>query len=71
MIAAGVKTKVTCVDPSKIAKSFAGRDYDLSLLNTLPAGADRCDENGEFYTFVCDAPVFSVHRCASGGSRGA
>ena len=59
MIAAGVKAKVTCLDPSKIAKSFAGRDYDLRLLNTLPAGADPCGENGEFHTFVCDAPVFS------------
>ena len=29
MIAAGVKAKVTCVDASKIAKSFAGREYDL------------------------------------------
>ena len=59
MIAAGVKAKITCVDPSKIAKSFAGREYDLSLLNALPAGADPCGENGEFHTFVYDAPVFS------------
>ena len=59
MIAAGVKAKVTCVDPSRIAKSFAGREYDLSLLNALPAGADPCGENGEFHTFIYDAPVFS------------
>ena len=44
---------------SKIAKSFAGCEYDLSLLNALPAGADPCGENGEFHTFVYDAPVFS------------
>ena len=59
MIAAGVKAKVTCVDASKIAKSFAGREYDLSLLKDLPAEADPCGENGEFHTFVYDAPVFS------------
>ena len=59
MIGAGVKAKITCVDPSKIAKSFAGCEYDLSLLNALPAGADPCGENGEFHTFVYDAPVFS------------
>ena len=59
MIAAGVKAKVTCVDPSRIAKSFAGREYDLSLLNALPAEADPCGENGEFHTFIYDAPVFS------------
>ena len=59
MIAAGVKAKITCVDPSKLAKTFAGREYDLSLLNALPSGVDPCGENGEFHTFVYDAPVFS------------
>jgi uncharacterized protein (TIGR00290 family) len=59
LIAAGVKAKITCVDPSKIAKSFAGRDYDLGLLAALPPGIDPCGENGEFHTFVEDAPVFS------------
>ena len=59
MIAAGVKAKITCVDPSKLAKSFAGRDYDLRLLQVLPPEIDPCGENGEFHTFVCDAPVFS------------
>jgi diphthamide synthase (EF-2-diphthine--ammonia ligase) len=58
MIAAGVK-KVTCVDPSKIAKCFAGRNYDLSLLTDLPSEAHPCGENGEFHTFVYDAPVFT------------
>jgi uncharacterized protein (TIGR00290 family) len=59
MIAAGVKAKITCVDPAKLAKSFAGREYDLELLRALPTGIDPCGENGEFHTFVCDAPVFS------------
>jgi uncharacterized protein (TIGR00290 family) len=59
MIAAGVKAKITCVDPSKLAKSFAGNEYDLQLLQALPPGIDPCGENGEFHTFVYDAPVFS------------
>jgi diphthamide synthase (EF-2-diphthine--ammonia ligase) len=59
MIAAGVKAKITCVDPSKLAKSFAGHEYDLGLLQALPPGIDPCGENGEFHTFVYDAPVFS------------
>jgi uncharacterized protein (TIGR00290 family) len=59
MIDAGVKAKITCVDPSKLAKSFAGRDYDLSLLDALPVEIDPCGENGEFHTFVYDSPVFS------------
>ena len=59
MIAAGVKAKITCVDSSRLARSFAGRDYDLRLLEDLPPEIDPCGENGEFHTFVCDAPVFS------------
>ncbi len=59
MIAAGVKAKVTCVDPSKLAKSFAGRDYDRGFLDALPPQIDPCGENGEFHTFVYNAPVFS------------
>jgi uncharacterized protein (TIGR00290 family) len=59
MIAAGVKAKITCVDPSKLEKSFAGQEYDLHLLQALPPAIDPCGENGEFHTFVYDAPVFS------------
>ena len=59
MIGAGVKAKVTCVDPVKLAKSYAGRDYDRNFLQTLPHGIDPCGENGEFHTFVYEAPVFS------------
>jgi uncharacterized protein (TIGR00290 family) len=59
MIAAGVKAKITCVDPSKLSKAFAGRDYDLPLLDALPVEIDPCGENGEFHTFVYESPVFS------------
>ncbi|MGD0508079.1 MAG: ATP-binding protein [Terriglobales bacterium] len=59
MIAGGVKAKITCVDPKKLTKSFAGRDYDLRLLQALPPEIDPCGENGEFHTFVYDSPVFS------------
>jgi len=59
MIAGGVKAKITCVDPSKLEKSFAGCEYDLPLLQALPSGIDPCGENGEFHTFVYESPVFS------------
>lgn len=58
MIAAGLKAKITCVDPAKLDTSFGGRDFDLALLESLPAQIDPCGENGEFHTFVHDAPVF-------------
>ncbi|HEX5179422.1 MAG TPA: hypothetical protein VFW04_08845 [Gemmatimonadaceae bacterium] len=59
MIAAGVKARISCVDPSQIARSFAGREFDAALLAELPATADPCGEKGEFHTFVYDAPVFT------------
>jgi uncharacterized protein (TIGR00290 family) len=58
MIAAGVRAKLTCVDPSQLDRSFAGRDFDLELLQDLPERVDPCGENGEFHTFVYEAPVF-------------
>jgi uncharacterized protein (TIGR00290 family) len=59
MIAAGVKAKITCVDSAQVDRTFAGRDFDRALLDSLPPGVDPCGENGEFHTFVYDAPVFS------------
>lgn len=59
MIAGGVKARITCVDPKKLDKSFAGREFDTAFLDALPAGIDPCGENGEFHSFVYDAPVFS------------
>ncbi len=49
---------LVCVDPRKLAASFAGREYDAALLASLPAGVDPCGENGEFHTFVYDGPIF-------------
>jgi len=59
MIGAGVKSRVTCVDPKKLDRSFASREFDAKFLNELPPTVDPCGENGEFHTFVYDAPVFS------------
>ena len=58
MIAAGLRAKVTCVDPKSLAPGFAGRDFDQQFLDDLPAGVDPCGENGEFHTFAYAAPVF-------------
>jgi uncharacterized protein (TIGR00290 family) len=58
MIAAGVKARITCVDPAQVSPAFAGREFDTALLGELPSSADPCGEKGEFHTFVHDAPVF-------------
>lgn len=59
MITAGVKAKVTCVDPTKLDQSFAGRDFNLAFVASLPEQVDPCGENGEFHTFVYEAPIFT------------
>ena len=59
MIEAGVKAKITCVDPAKLDRSFAGREFGNALVDSLPPLADPCGENGEFHTFVYDSPAFS------------
>jgi uncharacterized protein (TIGR00290 family) len=58
MIDAGVEAILTCVDPKKLDRSFAGRQFDRILLADLPAGVDPCGENGEFHTFVANGPMF-------------
>jgi len=58
MVASGLKTILSCVDPKQIDRRFAGRHYDLELLAQLPTSADPCGENGEFHTFVYDGPMF-------------
>ena len=59
IIDAGVRAILTCVDPRKLDRSFAGRDYDRALLRDLPASVDPCGENGEFHSFVHAGPMFS------------
>ena len=58
MIAAGLEARLTCVDPKRLDRSFAGRAFDAALLEALPEGVDPCGENGEFHTFACAGPMF-------------
>jgi diphthamide synthase (EF-2-diphthine--ammonia ligase) len=57
MIAAGLRARLTCVDPRAIPASFVGREFDLRLLSELPPHADPCGENGEFHSFAWDGPM--------------
>jgi len=58
MLAGGVKAYVACLDPRRLPRELAGREYDLALLAQLPDGVDACGENGEFHTFAFDGPGF-------------
>jgi uncharacterized protein (TIGR00290 family) len=59
MIEVGIDAVITCVDPKALDRSFAGRRFDARFLADLPATVDPCGENGEFHTFVRNAPGFS------------
>jgi uncharacterized protein (TIGR00290 family) len=59
MIAGGLRARLCCVDTQQLDASFAGRDFDAALLDDLPAGVDRCGENGEFHTCVAAGPMFT------------
>ena len=58
MIGAGLRARITCVDPRAIDRRFAGREYDATLLAELPSSADPCGERGEFHTFAYHGPMF-------------
>ena len=59
MLAAGLRAKVTCVDPRVINRTFAGREFDAALLDELPDSVDPCGERGEFHTFAWAGPMFN------------
>jgi len=59
VLADGLRARTTCIDPRKLAPSFAGREFDAAFLRDLPPGVDPCGENGEFHTFVTGGPMFA------------
>lgn len=59
MLAGGLRAKLVCVDSRQLDPSFAGRDFDTSLLADLPAEVDPCGERGEFHSCVYGGPMFS------------
>jgi uncharacterized protein (TIGR00290 family) len=58
MLAGGLCAYLTCVDPRKLDRSFAGRRFDAQMLRALPLGVDPCGENGEFHSCVTAGPMF-------------
>ena len=59
MIDAGLKARLTCIDPRKLDRSFAGREFDAALLADLPEDVDPCGENGEFHSCSYAGPMFN------------
>jgi uncharacterized protein (TIGR00290 family) len=60
MVAAGLRARITCIDPRHLPASFCGRIFDEEFLTDLPAKVDPCGERGEFHSFACSGPMFSA-----------
>ena len=59
MIAAGLRARITCLNPKVMDRTFAGREFDAALLADLPPEIDPCGERGEFHTCAYDGPMFN------------
>ncbi len=66
-VAAGHRAVLTCVDTTRLAADFAGREFDADLLDSLPAGCDPCGEHGEFHTLSHAGPSFTAPLCLERG----
>jgi diphthamide synthase (EF-2-diphthine--ammonia ligase) len=71
LIARGVQAQLVTVDCSRLPAAFCGRSYDEDLLAELPDGVCAVGEEGEFHSFVSDAPgLFAAPlRCRPGATR--
>jgi uncharacterized protein (TIGR00290 family) len=58
MVAAGLRARITCVDPRVLDRRFVGREFDAALLAELPSSVDPCGERGEFHSFAYAGPMF-------------
>ncbi|WP_375445512.1 diphthine--ammonia ligase [uncultured Fibrella sp.] len=56
---ASFQTIVVAVNGAHLDRSFCGRVLNRQFVADLPSGVDPCGENGEFHTFVFDAPYFN------------
>jgi len=69
IVARGIRARVVCVDTRWLDASYCGADYDAALLARLPAGVCPCGEDGEFHTFVFDAPGFAQPLAIANGPQ--
>ena len=59
-IDAGFKSAICSADATLFSEEQLGRTIDRYFLTSLATGIDPCGENGEFHTFVYDAPIFQT-----------
>lgn len=49
-----------CTDADKMGEEFCGRIINEAFVSGLPDGVDVCGENGEYHSFVFDAPFYKA-----------
>lgn len=49
-----------CVEATKLGEEFVGREIDRQFVADLPEAVDVCGENGEYHSFVYNAPFYSA-----------
>ncbi|MCL6267015.1 adenine nucleotide alpha hydrolase [Flagellimonas myxillae] len=54
----GFKSKIICINNSKLDEAFLGAELSPELLKEFPSDVDPCGENGEFHTFCHNGPIF-------------
>ncbi len=54
-----IEAVVVAANAKYLDKSYVGREFDRRFLCDLPSDVDWCGENGEFHTFVYQAPYFN------------
>ncbi len=69
VLARGIRACVVGVDDGRLDESLCGRDYDRAFLRDLPPGICPCGEDGEFHTFVYDAPGMTAPVPLERGAR--
>jgi uncharacterized protein (TIGR00290 family) len=58
-VESGGRAIVTCVDLSRLDRSWLGRVIDQNFVADIAsAGVDPCGENGEYHSFAFDGPLF-------------
>jgi uncharacterized protein (TIGR00290 family) len=67
MLAAGVRARIVCLDPTQLDRRLAGRQLDQQIVGELPAHVDPCGERGEFHTFVTAGPMLASPVAVSPG----
>jgi diphthamide synthase (EF-2-diphthine--ammonia ligase) len=57
-LSAGFQARVSPIDLLSLDDSFLNRNLDQEFRQDLPEDIDVCGENGEYHSFVYNAPYF-------------